>query len=100
MTIDWDRPAENGQTIQGYRIYIKQSDSVFSQSLDTCDGSTFDVKVQTACTLSVPTLQAAPFNLATGASIFAKVIAYNSIGDSLESAVGNGAVLKLSLVPD
>jgi hypothetical protein len=43
---------------------------------------------------------AAPYNLAAGASIYAKVVAYNSIGDSTESAVGNGAVVKLSLVPD
>jgi hypothetical protein len=30
----------------------------------------------------------------------AKIVAYNSIGDSVESPVGNGALLKLSLVPD
>jgi hypothetical protein len=45
ITIDWDAPAENGQTILGYRIYIKQSDSVFTQSLGSCDGSTFEIIV-------------------------------------------------------
>jgi hypothetical protein len=45
-------------------------------------------------------MKSSPYNLEAGAGIFAKVIAYNSIGDSPESAVGNGALLKLSLVPD
>jgi len=47
VTIDWTAPAENGQTILGYRIYIKQSDGFYSQHLATCDGSTFEVIVQT-----------------------------------------------------
>jgi hypothetical protein len=38
--------------------------------------------------------------LLPGASVFAKVIAYNSIGDSPESPVGNGAILQLSEVPN
>lgn len=45
-------------------------------------------------------MQAHPYNLVAGASVFAKVIAYNSIGDSSESPVGNGALIKLSTVPD
>ncbi len=36
----------------------------------------------------------------SGESVFAKVVAYNSIGNSVESAVGNGARIKLSLVPN
>jgi hypothetical protein len=43
---------------------------------------------------------AAPHSLAPGASVYAKVIAYNSIGDSVESPTGNGAIVKLSLIPD
>jgi len=96
VTIDWNAPSENGSTILGYRIYIQQNDNGFSQSLATCDGSTFNVIVQTACTVSVQTLQAAPFNLPSGAIIYAKIVAYNSIGDSVMSAVGSGAILFLS----
>jgi hypothetical protein len=43
---------------------------------------------------------AAPYNLAAGTSVYAKVISYNSIGNSVESPVGNGAIIKLSLKPD
>lgn len=30
----------------------------------------------------------------------AKVVNYNAVGDSLESSVGNGAVMFISVVPD
>lgn len=99
VTITWAPPAANGQTIIGYRIYVQQSDGTYSQSLATCDGSTFNVMVSTSCQITVQTLQAAPYNLASGAGVYAKVLAYNSIGDSLLSGVGNGAILVLSYVP-
>lgn len=41
---------------------------------------------------------ASPFLLSPGASIIAKVSAYNSIGSSIDSADGNGAILLLSAV--
>jgi len=43
---------------------------------------------------------AAPYSLSIGASVLAKVVAFNLIGDSLESGVGMGAIIKLSYVPD
>ena len=45
----------------------------------------------TLCILPVETLRAAPFNLDWGDSVFAKVVAINSYGNSLESSEGNGA---------
>lgn len=46
-------------------------------------------------------LRASPFSLATSSSVYAKVIAINSIGDSAESAQGNGAVMPVPpTVPD
>ena len=42
----------------------------------------------------------APFSLSAVASVYGKVVPYNSIGDSIESAVGNGAILMLSLKLD
>jgi hypothetical protein len=38
--------------------------------------------------------------LTSGSSIFAKVLAYNSIGDGALSIAGNGAVISTILVPD
>ena len=42
----------------------------------------------------------APWSLPIGNSVFAKVVAINSMGSSLTSSPGNGAVLGLSVVPD
>lgn len=50
--------------------------------------------------MPVSALQAAPFNLAIGESIFSKVVAFNTIGDSPESTPGNGAIVSIVIVPD
>ena len=52
------------------------------------------------CTMSVQKLQTAPWLLPIGNSVFAKIVAVNSMGSSLTSSAGNGAVLGLSVVPD
>jgi hypothetical protein len=50
--------------------------------------------------MTVQKLMLAPYRLTPGISVFAKIIAFNDMGDSELSAGGNGAVLKLSVVPD
>lgn len=99
LTVKWTQPAENGQVITSYMVYIKQANTAFSL-LPGCDGSSYDVLVTQQCSTSVASLMASPFLLQPGASIIAKVSAQNSIGTSVESADGNGAFLRLSAVPD
>lgn len=43
--------------------------------------------------MSLSTLVAAPYSLSYGESIFAKVVATNSKGDSIVSDAGNGAIV-------
>jgi hypothetical protein len=43
--------------------------------------------------VKVATLTAAPFNIAWGGSIYAKVTAVNILGESISSLVGNGAII-------
>ena len=43
---------------------------------------------------------ASPFNLLVGDSVYASVIAINDIGSSPQSAVGNGAIIAISTIPD
>ena len=50
----------------------------------------------TQCAVPKLSLRSAPFNLPWGSSIYVKVIAYNNYGDSLESSVGNGAIIILT----
>ena len=46
-----------------------------------------------SCVIPVANLKAAPFSLDWGSSVYAKVTATNSYGNSLESDAGNGAVI-------
>lgn len=46
-----------------------------------------------SCLVPISILRSAPFNLAWGASVYAKVTATNSAGTSIVSAVGNGALI-------
>lgn len=45
------------------------------------------------CTLPVETLEAAPFNLVDGDSVYARIVCQNVIGLSIPSDVNNGAVI-------
>jgi hypothetical protein len=66
----------------------------------SCDGTQAAVIIQTTCTVTVQTLEAAPFNLITGSNVLVYVIAANAIGNSPQSPVGSGAIVKLSYVPN
>jgi len=61
----------------------------------TAESTNCDMTSSTLTTSTVPvtTLIAAPYSLAWGASVYAKVIATNIYGDSVESVEGNGAVI-------
>lgn len=83
----------------GYRITIRQSDFLtFTEELTNCDGSQNAVFTNTACSIPIDVLTAAPFSLTRGLSVWAKIVAINMYGDSEESDQGNGA--KIVLVPD
>jgi len=45
------------------------------------------------CTIPVTIFRTSPYDLEWGSSIYAKVIATNLYGDSVESDEGNGAVI-------
>lgn len=47
----------------------------------------------TECTIPVTVLKAAPYSLDWGVGVYAKVIAKNIYGNSLESDEGNGAII-------
>jgi hypothetical protein len=45
------------------------------------------------CTVPIGTLEAAPFNLRDGDSVYARIVCQNVIGMSLASDVENGAII-------
>ena len=93
MTIDWDEPNNRGSAITGYKVYIKKHDGTFDLELSSCDGADPTIMAATSCTIPVNTVRVAPFMLAWGATVDAKVIAYNLYGDSIESSVGTGNII-------
>jgi hypothetical protein len=52
----------------------------------------------TECTIPVAILRNAPYSLPWGAHVYAKVLAKNIYGNSVESYEGNGA--KITINPD
>ena len=58
-----------------------------------CDGSNATIVTAKSCTVPISVLRAAPFNLAWGTSVYAKVQASNAEGNSIQSLAGNGAVI-------
>jgi len=97
--ITWDLPNIRGSPITAYKITIRQSDLVtYTESLATCDGTQTTIINSRSCSVPISTLRSAPYNLAWGSSIYAKVSASNIYGSSTESASENGAVILT--VPD
>jgi hypothetical protein len=92
--ISWDLPDSRGSAITQYIITIKESDDVtFTTELVVCDGSNTNIIANRACTVPITSLRSSPFNLAWGSSVFAKLIAINVYGTSVESSTGNGAII-------
>jgi hypothetical protein len=103
VVINWTPPSVNslidfGDAILGYRVYIRTSDSnLYEQDVSECP----DTGPSThTCSVSINTLQDYPFHLAEGNSVWAKVVAFNSIGEGAESIPGNGASISTIVVPD
>lgn len=95
VIISWTAPDPQGWAILGYRIYIGESDTV-TYTIDTanCDGTTdASILANARCTVPISSLIVWPYSLAWGSHVYAKVVAYNGNGDSLTSAIGNGAII-------
>jgi hypothetical protein len=97
--IRWDPPSTNpivdyGDAIRGYKVWIRHNDGInYSKDLLNCDGENDQNVINSAsCVIPLSTLQGPPFNLEYGAAVLVKVIAFNSVGDGPQSAVGGNAV--------
>jgi hypothetical protein len=94
VIIDWTEPSDNGSPILAYKIYIRTIDPTdYRIDAVNCDGSLDNIRDARQCTIPVTTLMTAPYSFDWGASIYAKVIATNVYGDSVESPEGNGAII-------
>jgi hypothetical protein len=86
-------PSERGATVTAYRIKWKKADGTY-EAIATCDGADATIFANRACTVAMATLtDAATFNLALGADIYAAVEALNAKGYSTPSPDGAGGAV-------
>ena len=72
VKITWTAPFNGGSPITAYLVKIGQTDGInLSTELASCDGSNSGILSAASCTIPISTLQASPFNLAWGASVYA-----------------------------
>jgi hypothetical protein len=91
VIVSWTAPDNSGSPITGYIVSIRESDdATFTVDSVNCDMSSSTL---TTCTIPAATLRINSYNLAWGSSVYAKVIATNAYGNSVESLEGNGAVI-------
>ena len=94
VVVTWVAPFNGGSPITAYSITIRQSDGLtYSAELASCNGSSAGIISATSCTIPISTIQASPFNLPWGASIYAKNTATNVVGTSDLANAGNGATI-------
>jgi hypothetical protein len=88
--VTWTAPDDGGSPITGYTVSILQSDAGYSVDFTNCDMSS---STAVTCTIPVTALRTTPYSLEWGSSVYAKVIATNAYGNSVESTAGNGAMI-------
>ena len=93
MIIEWSAPDWHGSAILSYRIEVRSQSGDFYEEYSYCDGSLSAVVSSRQCTIPLLTLQAPPFYLTLGDSVFASVTASNVYGESNASPIGNGAII-------
>ena len=90
VVITWDLPSDLGglPSIDGFKLEVKTSTGTFEKDMINCNAENSS---STTCSIPVSALKSSPFNLDNSDSVYARVTAVNSIGDSPTSEEGNGA---------
>jgi hypothetical protein len=65
----------------------------YTEEIANCNGEDITVVNEHSCNVLISDLIKFPYHHAWGASIYARVIATNIVGNSLVSAEGNGAII-------
>ena len=86
-------PSDRGSAVTAYSVTFKRADGTYSPIVPGCDGTLSAVASSRSCAVPMATLTAAPFSLAIGSTVVARVSASNAKGASpLSPANTAGAV--------
>ena len=93
VRFDWNEPQANSAVIDGYDVYIIDSDGTYVRESTYCDGFTNDVVLnEQYCLVPMSVLQGETYGLVLGELIRAKVRAHNSYGYGDYSGVNSFGV--------
>lgn len=93
VIVDWVAPYDGSTEITSFTISFLANDGQYYDDVSVCDGSQSAVITALQCVIPTSHFTQTPYTLAWGSSIYAKVIATNYRGSSLESDAGNGALI-------
>ena len=94
VIVRWVAPDNGGSPITSYTIFLRESDAAtYTEEQVNCDGTDPTIRDATECTIPVTALKAAPFSLAWGTNVHAKIVATNLYGSSAQSDAGFGAII-------
>jgi hypothetical protein len=86
INVAWTAPFNGGSGITAYKILIRHSDNVtFTENKADCDGSEPSIMAVFSCTIPITSLLVAPYNLPWGSHVYAKIVAVNVVGQSVNS---------------
>lgn len=63
VRVSWAKPYENSEAIDAYKILILQSNGIYSELLEYCDGSSAVIILQEYCDIPMASLRAVPYSL-------------------------------------
>jgi hypothetical protein len=94
VTLEWAAPYNGGNSITSYSIQVQHGDGsgTFSTELTYCDGSSLSIITSRRCTIPFTTFRAAPFTLALGNLIVAKIAATNVVGQGTYSTPNTAGI--------
>jgi hypothetical protein len=98
IKIAWTAPFANYAAIDAFAITIIDGTGAYVEETSVCDGSDATVQANRYCLVPMTALWAAPFSLAQGTTVTAKVAAHNERGWGAESAA-NTAGAPVEVVP-
>jgi hypothetical protein len=78
VIIGWSAPTTNGLAVTQYDILIKKKDGTYA-STSTCTGSSNTIVTNRYCSVPMSTLRT-DYSLVLNDVVYAKVMAYNSMG--------------------